>query len=66
MLLKICLAIHLFGLSMMQIFLWQKWMVNNLLIKSDRMAYVLCVEGSVKLTTDSVYEVISNATMDVK
>ena len=51
---------------MMQIFLWQKWMVNNLLIKSDRMAYVLCVEGSVKLTTDSVYEVISNATMDVK
>ena len=51
---------------MMQIFLWQKWMVNNLLIKSDRMAYVLCVEGSVKLTTDSGDEVISNATMDVK
>jgi hypothetical protein len=43
---------------MMQIFLWQKCMVNNLLIKSDRMAYVLCVEGSVKLTNDSGDEVI--------
>ena len=30
----------------------------DFLIKSDRMAYVLCVEGSVKLTTDSGSEVI--------